>query len=52
MATWTISQMERNASDGGVTTVHWRVSAKVTSTNVSHTYDDGSYLVPCVLMAC
>ena len=26
--------------------------AKVTSTNVSHTYDDGSYLVPCVLMAC
>ena len=27
MATWTISQMERNASDGGVTTVHWRVNA-------------------------
>jgi hypothetical protein len=26
--------------------------AKVTSTKVSHTYDDGSYLVPCVLMAC
>lgn len=26
--------------------------AKVTSTHVSHTYDDGSYLVPCVLMAC
>ncbi len=26
--------------------------AKVTSTTVSHTYDDGSYLVPCVLMAC
>lgn len=25
--------------------------AKVTSTTVSHTYDDGSYLVPCVLMA-
>ena len=26
--------------------------AKVTSTNVSYTYDDGSYCVPCVLMAC
>lgn len=26
--------------------------AKVTSINKSHTYDDGSYLVPCVLMAC
>ncbi len=26
--------------------------AKVTSTNVSCTYNDGSYCVPCVLMAC
>ena len=26
--------------------------AKVTSTNVSRTYADGSYCVPCVLMAC
>jgi hypothetical protein len=26
--------------------------AKVTSTNVSCAYDDGSYCVPCVLMAC
>ena len=26
--------------------------AKVTSTNVTCTYDDGSYCVPCVLMAC
>ena len=26
--------------------------AKVTSTHVSETYDDGSYCVPCVLMAC
>lgn len=26
--------------------------AKVTSTHTTHTYDDGSYLVPCVLMAC
>ena len=23
MATWNINQMERNASDGGVTVVHW-----------------------------
>lgn len=26
--------------------------AKVTSIHVSHVYDDGSYCVPCVLMAC
>jgi hypothetical protein len=26
--------------------------AKVTSTNVTFTYEDGSYCVPCVLMAC
>jgi hypothetical protein len=26
--------------------------AKVTSTTVSTTYSDGSYCVPCVLMAC
>lgn len=26
--------------------------AKVTSTTKAHTYDDGTYLVPCVLMAC
>jgi hypothetical protein len=26
--------------------------AKVTSTNVTCTYEDGSYCVPCVLMAC
>ena len=26
--------------------------AKVTSTHVTYTYDDGSYCVPCVLMAC
>lgn len=32
--------------------VRSKTIAKVTSTNVSHTYDDGSYLVPCVLMAC
>ena len=32
--------------------VRAKTIAKVTSTHVSHTYDDGSYLVPCVLMAC
>ena len=32
--------------------VRSKTIAKVTSTQVSHTYDDGTYLVPCVLMAC
>ena len=32
--------------------VRSKTIAKVTSTNVSHTYNDGTYLVPCVLMAC
>ena len=32
--------------------VRSKTIAKVTSTNVTKTYDDGSYLVPCVLMAC
>jgi prepilin-type processing-associated H-X9-DG protein len=32
--------------------VRSKTIAKVTSTNVSHTYDDGTYLVPCVIMAC
>ena len=26
MATWTISTLERNTADGGVTVAHWRVS--------------------------
>jgi hypothetical protein len=26
MATWTISTLERNTSDGGVTVAHWRVT--------------------------
>ena len=46
-----------SAGDGTAKTqgddiVRSKTIAKVTSTNVSHTYDDGSYLVPCVLMAC
>ena len=32
--------------------VRSKTIAKVTSTTVSTTYDDGSYCVPCVLMAC
>jgi hypothetical protein len=32
--------------------VRSKTIAKVTSTNVSETYGDGSYCVPCVLMAC
>lgn len=32
--------------------VRAKTVAKVTSTHVSHTYADGSYAVPCVLMAC
>ena len=32
--------------------VRSKTIAKVTSTQVSNTYDDGTYCVPCVLMAC
>jgi hypothetical protein len=32
--------------------VRSKTIAKVTSTTVSTTYSDGSYCVPCVLMAC
>lgn len=32
--------------------VRSKTIAKVTSTNITCTYDDGSYCVPCVLMAC
>jgi len=27
MTTWTIAQLERNTSDGGVTIAHWRVTS-------------------------
>jgi len=30
MATWTISQLERNTTDGGITVAHWRVTAEET----------------------
>ena len=32
--------------------VRSKTVAKVTSSEVTITYDDGSYCVPCVLMAC
>jgi hypothetical protein len=30
MATWTIADLERNLSDGGVTVAHWRVTESET----------------------
>ena len=30
MATWTISNLERNVADGGVTVAHWRVTEEET----------------------
>ena len=30
MATWTIANLERNLSDGGVTVAHWRVTESET----------------------
>jgi hypothetical protein len=46
-----------DAGDGTAKTqeddiVRSKTVAKVTSTAVSKTYGDGSYCVPCVLMAC
>jgi hypothetical protein len=32
--------------------VRSKTIAKVTSTHITCTYEDGSYCVPCVLMAC
>ena len=37
MSTWTIAQLERNTSDGGVTVAHWRV------TEVDGDYSASSY---------
>ena len=50
-------QLLMSAGDGtakpqGDSYVQDKTIAKVTSTNVSCTYEDGSYCVPCVLMAC
>jgi hypothetical protein len=47
-----MSAGDGTAKPQGDDIVRSKTIAKVTSINVSHTYDDGSYLVPCVLMAC
>jgi hypothetical protein len=47
-----MSAGDGTAKPQGDDIVRSKTIAKVTSTNVSHTYGDGSYLVPCVLMAC
>ena len=47
-----MSAGDGTAKPQGDDIVRSKTIAKVTSTNVPHTYDDGSYLVPCVLMAC
>ena len=41
MATWTIANLERNLSDGGVTVAHWRVTEEETVGDV--TYSASSY---------
>jgi hypothetical protein len=47
-----ISAGDGTAKPQGDDIVRAKTVAKVTSTHVSHTYEDGSYAVPCVLMAC
>ena len=47
-----MSAGDGTAKPQGDDVVRSKTIAKVTSINVSHTYDDGSYCVPCVLMAC
>jgi hypothetical protein len=46
-----MSAGDGTAKPQGDDIVRSKTIAKVTSTHVSHTYEDGSYLVPCVLMA-
>jgi hypothetical protein len=47
-----MSAGDGTAKPQGDDLVRSKTIAKVTSTHVSHTYADGSYAVPCVLMAC
>jgi len=47
-----MSAGDGTAKPQGDDIVRSKTIAKVTSTTKSHTYDDGTYLVPCVLMAC
>ena len=37
MAIWTIANLERNLSDGGVTVAHWRVTESETVGDVTYT---------------
>jgi hypothetical protein len=46
-----MSAGDGTAKPQGDDIVRSKTIAKVTSTHVSHTYSDGSYLVPCVVMA-
>jgi len=45
MATWTIANLERNVTDGGVTVAHWRVteSETVGTGDDAVTYSASSY---------
>jgi hypothetical protein len=47
-----MSAGDGTAKPQGDDIVRSKTIAKVTSTHVTRTYDDGSYCVPCVLMAC
>jgi len=47
-----MSAGDGTAKPQGDDIVRSKTVAKVTSTHVTCTYDDGSYCVPCVLMAC
>lgn len=47
-----MSAGDGTAKPQGDDIVRSKTIAKVTSTHVPHTYADGSYAVPCVLMAC
>ena len=47
-----MSAGDGTAKPQGDDIVRSKTIAKVTSTHVSETYADGSYVVPCVLMAC
>jgi hypothetical protein len=47
-----MSAGDGTAKPQGDDIVRSKTIAKVTSTHVTCTYDDGSYCVPCVLMAC
>ena len=47
-----MSAGDGTAKPQGDDIIRSKTVAKVISTHVSTTYDDGSYCVPCVLMAC